>query len=90
VRFVQAGRGVRLAAEPLLKDRVLREMRRQHLQRDNTVGSGVVGAEHLPHAAFAQQIEQPVAPELFFLHPETAVTTAQTCWRTAVVGACSS
>ncbi len=63
VRVVQTCRDACLAAESLLKLAVLGQMCGQHLERDDPVGAGVVGAIDLSHAAAAQQLTQFVLPE---------------------------
>ena len=49
VRVVQRRGGARLALKAFQCDTVLRDLRRQELQRDITVESGVVGAIHHTH-----------------------------------------
>ena len=68
VRAVQSCRGVGFAAESPLKVLVLRQIRGQHLDGDDAVGVGVMGAPHLAHAAAAQQLDQAVTPERRALH----------------------
>ena len=51
------------ATEPPLEDLVLGQLRRQHLERDDPIGLGVVGPVDLAHAAAAEQFEQLVMPE---------------------------
>lgn len=48
VRIVQSGSGLRLTAKPLLKRDIGGHVIRQHLERDDAVGPGVVGAVDLP------------------------------------------
>src|ERR1700737_2014095 len=63
VWLVEPGRGLGLPAEPLLKHRIVGEIRGQQLHRDHALRGGVVGPPHLAHAAAAQQLDQPVASE---------------------------
>ena len=56
MRVVEPGRGLRFAAEPLLECRVLGQMVRQHLERDDAIGLGVVGPVDLAHTAPADQL----------------------------------
>ena len=55
VRLAQARRGVRLAAEALLEDRVAGEVGGQDLECDDSVGDGVVRPEYLAHSAPTEQ-----------------------------------
>ena len=68
VRIVEPGRGLRFAPEPLLEDRVLGEMVRQHLERDDAIGLGVVGPVDLAHTAPADQLLQLIVPEWCRIH----------------------
>ena len=58
VGVVQPRGGAGFAAEPLVEIGVLGVVGEQHLQRDDAVDGGVVGAPHLAHAAAAQQLDQ--------------------------------
>ena len=58
VGIAQAGGGLGLLVESLLEDDVLREVRRQDLERDDAIGSGVEGPVDLAHSAPAQQLLQ--------------------------------
>jgi hypothetical protein len=51
MRVVEAGRGLRFAPEPPLERGVLGEMGWERLERDNSVGFGVVGPVDLAHTA---------------------------------------
>ena len=68
MRVVEPGRGLRLAPEPLLKRLVLGHVGRQHLERDDAVGLGVVGPIDLAHPAPADQLLQLIVPEWCRIH----------------------
>jgi len=63
MRLVELCGGVGLPAEPLLKDRIIGEIRGQHLQCHDPVDRGVICAPDFAHAAATQQLHQPVAAE---------------------------
>ena len=60
VRVVQAGGGLRLAAEAVDEARIACELRQQDLDRDGAVEDGVDPAVHLAHAAGADPGFHPV------------------------------
>ena len=63
-RVVQAGRGLRLATEPVQERRVAREVGAQHLDRDIAAETHVAPAMHLGHAAVADELAELVpAPD---------------------------
>ena len=64
VGVVEPRRGARLGLEPRDEDRVLRQLGRQHLERDLAVEADLVGAVDLAHAALAEDAQQPEAPDL--------------------------
>ena len=57
VRMLQRGHGARLALEPFARRRRIRECRRQHLDRDVTLESGVARPVHLAHPARADLVD---------------------------------
>jgi hypothetical protein len=61
VRFGQPGGGMGFAPEPFPIPRLRARLGRQHLDRHITADHGVMGFEHLAHAALADQLKQPVA-----------------------------
>ena len=63
VGVVEACRDACLAPEAFLELGVLGEMRGQHLEGNDPVGAGVVGAEDLSHPASPQHIQQLVMAE---------------------------
>jgi hypothetical protein len=50
-------------AEPRFEGFIIGEVLRQHLDREDPVGGGVMGTPNLTHAAAAQQLHQAVAAE---------------------------
>lgn len=68
VAVIEAGGRADLAAETLLELVVFAQVRQQHLERDDAVDLGVVGAPDLAHPAATQQFEQPVATEWRAFH----------------------
>ena len=78
----------RLPAETSAVQRVLRQRRRQHLQRDPAVLLGVVGAVDIAHAAAAEQCVEPVRPEHRLRHAGLhggAEATRSWCGHCAIV-----
>ena len=63
VGVVQAGDGLRLTLEPLLRIRVLGNMLQQHFDRDRTVQAGVSGLPDFAHTAFANLGGDRIRPE---------------------------
>ncbi len=68
VRVVDARGGLRLAAEPRLERLVDGHVVRQHLERDDPVGLGVVGLVDLTHPALADQLLELIVPEWCRIH----------------------
>ena len=68
MRLVQPGRGLRFTPKPRLEGLVVGEIRRQHLQRDDSVGLGVVGPLDLAHSTAADQLVQLIVPEWCRIH----------------------
>ncbi len=68
VALVEPGRRAGLPAEPLLKGRIVGEIRGQHLQRHYSVDGGVVSLPHLTRATAAQQRHQALATERGAFH----------------------
>ncbi|OBK45604.1 hypothetical protein A5657_03030 [Mycobacterium kubicae] len=65
---IQSSGGVCFAAESALKLLVLRQVSGQDLDGNDPVGVSVMCSPNLSHAAPAQQLQQPVAPERRPLH----------------------
>ncbi|PQM44595.1 hypothetical protein C1Y40_05246 [Mycobacterium talmoniae] len=63
VRVVEVRGATGVVAEALRKLRIRGELRGQHLDGDDAVGAGVVGAIHLAGVAAAHHVQQLVAPE---------------------------
>ncbi len=62
VRVVQRGDGLRFTLEPGQVGRVGREGRRQHLERDDAIETGVAGAIHLAHAPAPRRCSMAYGP----------------------------
>jgi hypothetical protein len=85
VRLGQPGCGVGLAAEPLPISRVGPQVGGQQFDGDVAVDRGVVGPIHLPHAALADQRQQPVTPKHHLIHRVGPPTyPGQRCYRPAI------
>jgi len=72
----QACRSMRLSAESLLEFFVVACVRRQNFERDYSVRCRIIGAIDLPHAAFANQFQQLVAPEERSAHTQNPLRLA--------------
>ena len=68
VGIVDARGHLRLAAEACLERLVLRHVMWQDLERDHTVGLGVVGLVDLTHPAPADQLPELIVPEWCRIH----------------------
>ena len=65
---VESGGSLRFSAESRLERLVGRHIRRQHLESDYSVGSGVVGPVDLTHSPSAYQLLQLIVPEWCRIH----------------------
>jgi hypothetical protein len=80
VRFVQSRHRVGLAPETLHVPTFAKQIGGQHLDRDVAPDFRVVSPVHLTHAALADQADQPITPEEFFIHRGTALARSA-CYR---------
>jgi hypothetical protein len=72
---VQLGGGIGLSPESLHKHAVASQMRGQQLDCNRAVvGRCVVSSPDFTHATAAQQLDQPVPPELHFVHRQAFPT----------------
>src|ERR1700757_612170 len=83
VRIGQSRGDVRLSLKALSKLSVCRQVRRQNLQRHNSIRRGVIGPEHLAHPTFTEHLQQPIAAQRRSLHVLTSPRIS-TLWDSSI------
>jgi hypothetical protein len=76
VRVLERARRAALVDEPLDEHLVLGEIRVEQLDGVARLQQPMLGEEHLPHAALAQELEQPVRTDVRPDHRSTSFTAS--------------